>query len=472
MTDKHRKILRKDILMEHNKKEQKYIPNIKAIFIPAVLLISMLMILDISVVGVRLCILLLFAMTLIYICYEIVSKRKEHQFPLKVQYREDIITFTLLGWNLLCIIGKLLQGMDQGVPDYRFQVECITLSLLYFLFKEVKDFKDWYFDLILYASLIVMGFMLFCYLCDMQMTGMLTDIMNDFGQAASYLLLPCVISVYRYCVCRDRVRSMFYLLIAIVGFFTLLINYNIISLWIMTAAFLFIPVVMRPTVALVKRDMQLCFAYFFMMSNMSLLTNYTQLIQKEMNLSLEHSVYLDLLIAVGGVLFFSYWDKIPEEIDREKLILRRMRRGYIFVLKLMGVVFLGFAVGGGRWKSLPDTMGTAIVKSFAAPLIDEIGNCKNIWISCMENSSISTLIVLVFTGLMIRRIMRNHSFAKPLTGGFQIVTIVVFIETFFFTPYINTLPVCLLIIVMAAFYQEDKQRGVVSKINLKEITEK
>lgn len=469
IADKQRQAKRKGIPMGHNKKENVHTPNIKAIFIPAVLLISMLMVVDVEVAGTRLGIMLLFALALICICFETVSIRRGHPFPLRLQHPEDITVLAMLGWSLLCIIGKIFGG----VPDYRFQVTCITLSLLYFLFKEVKDFKDWYFDLILYSSLIIMGYMLFCYLCDMQMAGILSDIMNDSGQAASYLLLPCIISVCRYCVCRDRTRTMFYLLTAIVGFFTLLINYNVISLWIMAVAFFLIPVVMRPTAELVKRDMQMCFIFFFMMSNMSLLTNYTQLIQKKMSLSLEHSVYLDLLIAVGGVLFFGYWDRIPEKIDKERLVLRRMRRGYIFVLKLMGIVFLGFAIGGNRWKGLPDTAGTTMVKSFAVSLIDELGSSKNLWISSMENSSISTLAVLIFVGMLIRRIIRNHSFAKPLTGGFLIVAAVFFMEIFFFTPYVNVLPIYLLFVVMAAFYREDRQRVVVSKINLeKEIMKK
>lgn len=458
--------------MDRNKKKNVHTFDIRLLFIPAVLLISMLVIVDIEVMGTCLSIVLLFALALIYICCEIASIWKGQPFPMKLQYYEDVAVLLLLGWSLLCIVGKMIRSWEPGVPNYQFQVTCITSAFLYFIFKKIKDFKDWYFDLILYSGLLVMGYMLYCYLCDMRMAGFLADIVNDSGQAASYLLLPCMISVYRYCMCRDRVRSAFYLLIAIVGFFTLLINYNTISFWIMAVFFFLIPVVLRPTAELVKRDMQLCFVFFFMMSNMSLLTNYTQLIRKEINLSLEHSVYLDLLIAVGGVLFFRYWDKIPEEIDKERLILRKMRRGYILVLKLMGIIFLSFVIGKDAWKGLPDTMGTTIVTSFAIPLIDSVGNNRNIWISSMENSSISALGMLVLSGLLIRRIIRNHNFAKPLTGGFQIFAAVVFIEMFFFTPYINILPVYLLILVMAAFYREDRQRGVVSKINLKEITVK
>ena len=439
--------------------------NIEEIFISIFILISMLVLVDFEVSGIRLSIFLLFGLSVIYIGYGIVSMRNGNPFPMRLRNIADIAVLALIGWSILGILGLLFRNWEEGVPDYQFQVTCITLSLLYFLFKEIRDFKDWYFDLILYSGLAVMGFMLYCYLCDMQMTVILPEIMNDSGRCASYLLVLCAISVCRYIMCRDKTRTLFYALISIVGFFVLLLNHNIVSLWLMTVAFLIIPVLMRPTAELVKRDMQLCFIFFFMMSNMSLLTNYTDLIDKEMSLSLEHSVYLDLLIAVGGVFFFKYWDKIPEKIDKEKLILIKMRRGFMFALKMMGIVFLSFVMGGNRWKELPDTMGASIVKSFAVPLINEIGNSKNTWIHCMEKSSISVLIFLIFTALIIRRLRRNHSFAKPLTGSFLVLAIVLFMETFFFVPSINVLPIYTLIFVMAAFYPEEKQQVVIRKIN-------
>lgn len=440
--------------------------NIKEIFISIIILISMLLLMDFEVSGIRLSIFLLFVLSIAYIGYGIVDMRSGNPFPLRLQHTADIAVLALIGWSLLGILGLLFRNWEEGVPDYQFQVTCITLSLLYFLFKEVKEFKDWYFDLILYSGLAVMGFMLYCYLCDMQMARILPEIMNDSGRCASYLLMLCAIGVCRYIMCKDKTRTLSYALISIVGFFVLLLNHNIVSLWLMTVVFLTIPVLMRPTAELVKRDMQMCFIFLFMTSNMSLLTNYTDLIAKEMSLSLEHSVYLDLLIAVGGVFFFKYWDKIPENINKEKLILIKMRRGFMFALKMMGIIFLGFALGGNRWKELPDTMGASMVKSFAVPLIDEIGNNRNTWIHCMEKSSISGLIFLIFAALIIRRLWKNNTFSKPLTGSFLVLTIVLFMETFFFVPSINVLPIYTLIFVIAAFYSEEKQRVVLRKINL------
>lgn len=456
--------------MNHMKK---YTPSIAEIFLSALLIISMLLLVDFEVAGMELPIFAFLVLTLLYVGYWILSiRRGEADIP-QLKCRADVIVLILFGWNLLSIIGKLFQDPQKGAIDYRFQVMWIVLCILYFVFKGIRSFKDWYFDLILYAGLVVIAYMLFCYLCDMQMAERLPELMSDSGKTASYLLLPCMISVSRYCMCRDKIRSMFYLMTASVSFFTLFINHNIVSFWLMAIVFLAIPVLMRPTAELVKRDMQLFFVYLFMMSNMSLLVNYTELVQKELSFDLEHSVYLDLLLAVGGVFFFRYWDRIPEKADRERLVLRKMRRGYQFVLKLLGMIFFSFVLGGNRWKELPDSMGISMVKNFAVPLIDEIGTSRNAWIQCMEKSSISSLILLILTALIITRLRKNHSYAKPLTGSFLLIAMIFLMQLFFFAPSVNVLPVYLLMLVMASFYQEERQRAVVSKINLnKEIVEK
>lgn len=447
-----------------------YVPEI---FLVLLLLLSMLLPVETEMAGMRLSVFLLFILAILYAGHWIISIRKGTAESPKPQYRIDIAMIVLFGWNLLSVIGRLFQSSEKGAIDYQFQIIFITLSMLYFMLKEIKEFKTWYWDIILYAGLAVEGVMLFFYLGNMELAGNLPELMNDSGRAASYLLLPCIISVCRYCMCRDKMRSIFYLLIAVVSFFALFINYNIVSLWLMVIVFFAVPVLMLPTAELVKRDMQLCFIYFFMMSNMSLLTNYTELIQKKMSLSLEHSVYLDLLLAVGGVYFFTYWDRIPEDADRERLILRKMRRGFRFVLKVLVIAFFGVVIGGSRWKQLPDTMGSSIVKSFAVPLIDEIGKNKNAWIYCMENSSISTLILLIFAAMTIARLRKNYGFAKPQTSVFLLISLMFLTQFFFFVPVVNVLPVYLLILVMAVFYREEKKRMVVSKINFKkEIMEK
>lgn len=449
--------------MGKEKKEQAV--NMNEIFLAALLLVSMLMVVDFEVIGLRLNILLLFILSIIYICYEMVFMRDVNPFPLRPRKVADLVVLVLLGWNLLSMIGKLFQDLRLGAIDYQFEVTCIVFSLLYFLMKESNELHDWCFDLIIDSGLLVIITMLLCYLYDIRLMKIMSEIMSDSGKCASYLLLPCTACVFRYDMCRDNRSSLFYLLTASLGFFTLLINHNIISLWVMAIVFFAAPVLMKPTAEFVKRDMQLCFIYFFMMSNMGLLTNYTQLIQKEIDINLEQSLYLDLLIAAGGVFFYIYWSKIPEGVDRNRLIMKKMRRGYASVLLLMGMIFLSFVTGGDGWKELPDTLSASMVKSFAIPLVDEIKNSTSAWIYCMGKGSICILVILILAALLTGRIIENYSHDKPLSGSFLIILLMIFIETFFLVPCSNILPIYLLVLVMSAFYKENKKPAIARERN-------
>ena len=149
--------------------------------------------------------------------------------------------------------------------------------------------------------------------------------------------------------------------------------------------------VLRTTAGLVKRDMQLLFIYLFLLSNMSLLTNYTKVIQANVSFDLEHSVYIELLLAIGGVFFFTQWDKIPEGIDLERLVTRKLRRMFRFLMIAIEIVFVGFILGGEKWKELPDKIGTGMIKSFAVPLADEAGNVKSVSIPALVEPPVRSL---------------------------------------------------------------------------------
>ena len=444
--------------------------NISVLFTAACIAISMLCGDEIEAAGMPLPYCLLLVAALLYAGCWIWNIRRGERGVWRLECRTDLLVLVLFAWNLLSVLGKIFLNPAEAF-DYRFQAVWIVCGLLYFEFKEVREIKDWYWDLILYTGLVVTGRLLIGYLCGWQ-TGWLAELFSDSGKAASYLLLPCTLGVLRYCFCRDRLRSLFYLMIAALGFFALFINYNLPSLWIMVFVFLAIPVVIRPTAELVKRDMQLFFVYGFMLSNMSLLTNYTSFIRKELPYALEHSVYLELLLAVGGVVFFQYWDRIPEDVDKEKLVLRRMRRGYRFLLLLLGIVFAVFVAGGGVWAGLPDTpeasVRFALVKGFAAPLCASLSAGKNAWLSCLEHSGVSTLLLLLLAVSLIQRIVGNCNFAKPQTTGFMLLSGVFLMQTVFLTPSVSVVPVYLLFSVWAAYYREQKQYFTVRKINIRQ----
>ena len=215
------------------RKKRLVMKNVTGIFLTALLAIAMLCGQTPEVAGMPLSYFLIFILIALYAGCWIWNIRRGDRGLWRLECRTDLVVLMLILWNLLSIAGKMFQDSDTGAIHYSFQAVWIILGLLYFAFKEVRILQGWYLDLILYAGLFMAGRMLVEYL-GYGAIGWRAELMNDSGKAASYLLLPCLISVLRYCFCRDRMRSAFYLLIATVSFFTLFINYNVPSLWIMT----------------------------------------------------------------------------------------------------------------------------------------------------------------------------------------------------------------------------------------------
>lgn len=242
-----------------------------------------------------------------------------------VHYFADTVSVTAIICAVCSIIGKLFRNPDEGAIDFSRNAETVALALICLLVSVGIQFRFFFFDLILYSGIIVSGMFTLTYFADIEIWEEVGAIFADSGIMASYFMLISMIGVYGYCVNRDRLRSAFYFFVSGIAFFSLFLNKNIVSLWLMVIYFLTVPVVLRPTAALVKRAMRIFFLYGFMLSNMSLLTEYTQIFCKDISYAAELSVYLDLLIAVGGIVFFRYWDRISENVDRERLVLRRMQ---------------------------------------------------------------------------------------------------------------------------------------------------
>lgn len=120
-----------------------------------------------------------------------------------------------------------------------------------------------------------------------------------------------------------------------------------------------------------KKDMQMFFIFLFMLCNMSLFTNYTKMFLVDIHYDIEQSVYLELLVVIGGFFFFKYWNRIPEGVDLRRLVMRKMRRGYQFLARMTSIIFVGIILGGNCWSNLPDSFGMAVVKGFAIPLVNE-----------------------------------------------------------------------------------------------------
>ncbi len=381
----------------------------------------------------------------------------------------DLVGILLAVYEFGRIIHKLLSGNEAGAVVYDSEVLILSMAVIYLLLSTESVFDAKYFDALLFSGLIIFGILLYQYLCldnvgsaVLAITG---NSMNNSVDAASYTLLICVTALWQYCKCDDRMQSVFYGGVLAVGFFVLFLNHNILSIWLMAIVFIALPVFSRPTAELVKRNAQMTFVYLFMLSNMSILTNYTTLIKKEISYNLEQSVYLELMLAAGGLFFFHSWDRIPKGTDLRRLIMRKMQRWYGFCLKAAGVFLAGVLIGGENWQKLSDTTGRTALKSFILPLVNEINQGKSMFYLWFDDQGIiGGILLLIFCLLMASSLRKNFDYARPLTCILSLVAVLFLVELLFWKVGVNVLPVYFVFFIFAIFYKEEREKVTSTKI--------
>lgn len=377
---------------------------------------------------------------------------------LSVKYPTDTVAMAVIVYAFFSAVIKLFSRPAEGSIDFTWNAEAIVLAIICLLVSSGIEFELRYLDLLIYSGLPVAGLYLLLNLTDGWENSRLAAAFAVSGQTSSYFLLIGMVSVYGYCMCRDRMRSVFYIMVSGISFFTLLLNRNEISLWLLGMFFLAIPALLCPTATLVKRVMQLFFMYIFMMSNMCLLTEYTQNVRTEVTYLLEYGVYLDLLLAAGGIVFFHYWERIPVGVDLEKLVLRKLQKGYRFFLKVILLIFAAVIFGGNTWETLPDGMIFDIVKSFALPLAEAAEEYESGFLECFKRTGmISEIILLVSIVLLLDKVYKNYAQDKPVTDILILISVVFVVQLLFWNPGMHNIVCYFYLLVEAAFYKEERK---------------
>lgn len=379
--------------------------------------------------------------------------------------RADLAIAVLAIYAMIQIIYKIIITNEENLESFTYEMVILALAALYLLITSKPVFQKIYFDILLYSALVVFALLLMKYFCGDGADGALAILLEDKSGISSYTVLVCIVGLWQYLKCKDKLRSFFYMGVLVIAFLVLFINQSRVSVWGMVMVFLAVPVCFRPTAELVKRDMTVFFVYLFMLCNMSLLTNYTNLLFVEVAYDLEQSIYLELLAAAGGIIFFRYWNRIPEGVDPKRLVMRKMRRGYQFLLKLTGVVFAGIILGGDHWSELLDQFGMKAVKGFTIPLVDEVRQGKGMFYLCFEQfGAIGSVLILCVCIFLLARVRKNCSFNKPVTGVLILISGVFFVQLLFWKVSISVLPIYWIFMVLAVSYKEEREKVVSNKI--------
>ena len=422
------------------------------------LVLSMFSVVRTEVAGFPVYSLLLLTVVSVWMLGKILYAGREGQPFLMVRYITDTAAFAAILYAVISAVIKLFSNPDDGWIDFSWNAEVIALAVLCLLVSAETQFRALYLDLLLYSGLLTAGVYMLLNLTDGLETDWLLAAFSDSGQTASYFMLVGMVSVYACCTGKDKMRSVFYMMTAGVSFMALFVNQSSISLWLMAFYFLALPVVLRPTALLVKRVMQLFFMYLFMLSNMSLLTEYTDIFRKEIFYSLQHSVYVDLLLAAGGAVFFCYWERIPAGTALERLVLRKLQKGYRMLVKVIALLFVVTAAAGGRME-LPGKAVGDMFRTFVLPLSEEMGGRESgLWCVFQGYGVIPGLFLIIMIVLFADRMYRNHAEDKTVTGALSLISGIFVAQLLFWNPGLHNIVCYFYLILTASFYKEERKQ--------------
>ena len=422
------------------------------------LVLSMFSVVRTEVAGFPVYSLLLLTVVSVWMLGKILYAGREGQPFLMVRYRTDTAAFTAILYAVISAVIKLFSNPDDGWIDFSWNAEVIALAVLCLLVSAETQFRALYLDLLLYSGLLTAGVYMLLNLTDGLETDRLLAAFSDSGQTASYFMLVGMVSVYACCTGKDKMRSVFYMMTAGVSFMALFVNQSSISLWLMAFYFLALPVVLRPTALLVKRVMQLFFMYLFMLSNMSLLTEYTDIFRKEIFYSLQHSVYVDLLLAAGGAVFFYYWERIPAGTALERLVLRKLQKGYRMLAKVIALLFVVTAAAGGRME-LPGKAVGDMFRTFVLPLSEEMGGRESgLWCVFQGYGVFPGLFLIIMIVLFEDRMYRNYAEDKTVTGALSLISGIFVVQLLFWNPGLHNIVCYFYLILTASFYKEERKQ--------------
>lgn len=325
-----------------------------------------------------------------------------------------------------------------------------------------KEVKKWYIDILAYLGLLMSGIFFLYYIGNEVVAPLVGQTIQNTGATASYLMAEAVLLIFSYCTCEDKMQSYLLLISTAMNFFVLLINKNIVSIWLMIGILLWIPVVFRPTAELIKRAMQLLFVFVFLLCNMSLITNYTSMLTVGVSYNLEISVYLEMLLALGGLLFFYYWDRLPEGTDLTKISMLKLQRRIKVVLGIYVVIFIGIIFGGSCWQNLPEEGYRTFVKGITVSLINEINLGDSLFYICVDKGGVIVFGTAVFLFYkLIKRLWRKYHPDKPVTNMLIILTVLFVLECFIWKLTFGNILLHTVFLFFAFFIYEEKREIII-----------
>lgn len=148
--------------------------------------------------------------------------------------------------------------------------------------------------------------------------------------------------------------------------------------------------------------------------------------------------------------------------------MRKLRKVYQFLLKLVGVAFLGVLLCGNRWDNLTEIAGSSVMQGFARLTVKNLQQEESGFYCCFEKLGILGGVTAIFVAIwLFQRMWHNYHLDKPCTSLMILISTIFMIQLLFWNPSIQTYVVYFVLLVGAAFYKEKREHISSVKINAK-----
>lgn len=274
------------------------------------------------------------------------------------------------------------------------------------------------------------------------------------------LMCSCFITAFLYLTESAEKKQKMYLVLLSLGLVVFFLYGNMIAFCILLLFFMTMQFFDRPTVAFMKKNMILVFLYGFCASNAPLITYFNaQGITKTFDL--EYSIYIDIVIAVLGLIVTSYWEKLPKDKDADNIVMVRFSKWYRRSISILIILMALSFVFGSRGNELSDAIGGKALMGFSTSLWNSISKSNGeLWHVLSVYGILGVAVMFVLGSVILKRLIDLWNGTEDILSKGYIMIAVMFLLQGFFFPYSVTSTPIYVIFLGFALYTENAKENV------------
>ena len=378
-----------------------------------------------------------------------------------------MLSLAILAWEFLRLIYSMIRNITTESADFGPQIGIIAIIILFIVYRQGFEITDLCMDIMLCAGIVPLGIGMAYHITGMEILLYIVSIIPDNSAWTAYLLILAMMADVRLRYAKgkktDGVMLRYgrffpvYIAIPALTYSLLVLSADWPGICILAGYYLILPIVFIPTRSLIGLSMKQLFALIFTVSNMCLFTEYSGLIKVKPALSMEASIYIDIVIAIAGIAFFNYWDKVPDNTDPDRIVLRRMREGYR-IASILYLAILAASVTGGRNLD-PDSDTEGLTKGVALmirPIADVSTGRKNILVTMStEGDVIGAVLIVVLAAMMTYKAIKRMGENSPVITSYALMAVMGLVLSVTTGVGINTVTILSFFTIMAAYGSED-----------------